>query len=463
MGRSHKNGDEGGMRLQLLMRALRSRNYRLFFAGQSVSLIGTWMQQVAMSWLVYRLTGSAFLLGVVGFVSQIPTFLLAPFAGVLADRWDKRRLLIGTQTLAMLQAAALAFFVMSGVVQVWQIIALSLVLGLVNTFDIPTRQSFLVEMVDNREDLGNAIALNSSMFNAARLIGPSIAGLVVAALGEGICFILNALSYLAVIVALAAMRIRPHTVKQARRHILHELREGLGYAFGFPPIRSILLLIALVSLMGMPYAVLMPVFARDILHGGPHTFGFLMAAAGCGALVSTVFLASRKSVIGLGRLIVRATFIFGAGIMAFSLSESLPLSLLFLCFIGFGAMALVASSNTILQTIVDDDKRGRVMSLFTMSFIGMAPFGSIIAGMLADLIGARNTLLIGGASCLAGSALFAIILPRIRQQIRPIYVKMGIINEVAAGMQTAAELSVPPEEQCRSRSASHRESDNEIV
>jgi MFS family permease len=444
---SENNVERGGMRLQLLLRALRSRNYRLFFAGQSISLVGTWMQQVAMSWLVYRLTGSAFLLGVVGFMSQIPTFLLAPVAGVLADRWDKRRLLITTQTLSMIQAAALAFFVLAKAVQVWQIVALSLVLGIINTFDIPARQSFIVDMVDNREDLGNAIALNSSMFNAARLIGPSIAGLLVAAVGEGICFIINALSYLAVIVALVAMRLKPGKLKRARRHILHELREGISYAFGFSPIRSILLLIALVSLMGMPYSILMPVFARDILHGGAHTFGFLMAAAGCGALVSTVYLASRKSVLGLGRIIVIATFFFGAGIIAFAFSNALCLSLACLCLTGFGAMALIASSNTILQTVVEDDKRGRVMSLFTMAFMGMAPFGSLITGALANIIGARNTLLIGGVSCLAGGVLFAFYLPKLRKKIRPIYVKMGILNEVATGMQTAAELTIPPEEQ----------------
>lgn len=438
---------QGNMRLQLLLRALRSRNYRLFFTGQSISLVGTWMQQVAMSWLVYRMTGSAFLLGVVGFVGQIPTFLLAPVAGVLADRWDKRRLLIATQTLSMVQAAALAFFVLAGTVQVWQIVTLSLILGIISTFDIPARQSFIVEMVDNREDLGNAIALNSSMFNAARLIGPSIAGVLVAAVGEGVCFILNAFSYLAVIIALAAMRLAPGKPQRARRHILHELREGVGYALGFSPIRSILLLIALVSLMGMPYSILMPVFARDILHGGPHTFGFLMAAAGCGALVSTVYLASRRNVRGLGRIIVMATILFGAGVIAFAFSRSLPLSLCILCITGFGGMALIASSNTILQTIVDDDKRGRVMSLFTMAFIGMAPFGSLIAGSLAHVIGARYTLVIGGVSCLAGGALFAVILPQIRKKIRPIYVKKGIIDEVATGVQSAAELTLPPEEE----------------
>jgi MFS family permease len=439
--------EKSGIRLQLLLRALRSRNFRLFFAGQSISLTGTWMQQVAMSWLVYRMTGSAFLLGVVGFVGQLPTFLLAPVAGVLADRWDRRRLIICTQALAMIQAAALAIFVLTGIVQVWQIVVLSLLLGVINSFDIPARQSFFVEMVENREDLANAIALNSSMFNAARLIGPSIAGILVSAVGEGVCFILNAISYLAVIVALAAMRFQSVKHGRERHHILHELREGFSYAFGFSPIRSILLLIALVSLMGMPYTVLMPVFARDILHGSAQTFGFLMAAAGCGALSSTIYLASRRSVLGLGRLIAIATTLFGAGLIAFSFSTSLILSLLFLCLTGFGAMALVASSNTILQTIVDDDKRGRIMSLFTMAFIGMAPFGSLIAGAIAHGIGARNTLLIGGASCLAAGALFAKNLPKIRKKIRPIYVKMGILSEVATGMQTASELTIPPEKQ----------------
>lgn len=446
MTRDGKRG-RGTVRLQQLLRALRSRNYRLFFAGQSISLVGTWMQQVAMSWLVYRLTGSALLLGVVGFASQIPSFLLAPVAGVLADRWERRRLLVCTQALAMLQAAVLAWFVLAGIVQVWQIVVLSFLLGVINAFDIPARQSFVVEMVEDREDLGNAIALNSSMVNAARLVGPSIAGLLVAAVGEGICFVLNAASYLAVIVALAAMRTGGRRPKREKRHILHELREGVSYAFGFAPIRSILLLTGLVSLMGMPYSVLMPVFARDILHGGAHTFGFLMAAAGSGALASTVYLASRKSVLGLGRIIALAAGLFGAGLIAFAFSSALVLSLLFLFLAGFGAMALVASSNTILQTIVDDDKRGRVMSLFTMAFIGMAPFGSFFVGAFADAIGARSTLLIGGVACLAGGALFARDLPKLREKIRPIYVKMGIIPEVATGMQAAAELTTPPEEQ----------------
>jgi MFS family permease len=434
------NNEKGGTLIRNLLRALRSRNYRLFVAGQSVSLVGTWMQQVAMSWLVYRLTGSAVLLGVVGFASQIPALLISPVAGVLADRWDRRRLLIATQAMAMLQAAFLAVVVLTGTVQVWQIILLSLLLGIVNAFDIPVRQSFVVEMVEHREDLGNAIALNSSMVNGARLVGPAVAGLLVASVGEGICFILNAVSYLAVIAALAAMRI-PHGShhRPSRGPILHELREGFVYAYTFGPIRIILLLVALVSLMGMPYAVLVPVFAKDILHGGAHTFGFLMTAAGSGALAGTLYLASRRSVLGLGRVIVTATILFAVGIASFAFSGNYILSLAALVLSGFGAMTLVASCNTILQTILDEDKRGRVMSFFTMAFIGMAPFGSLGAGVMAGIIGPRDTLLIGSAGCLVGAAIFARQLPLIRAKVRPIYVRMGIIREVANGMETAAE------------------------
>jgi len=393
-----------------------------------------------MSWLVYRLTGSAMLLGVVGFISQIPTLIISPVAGVLADRWDRRRLLIATQLLAMIQAALLAFVVLSGVVQVWHIILLSLALGVVNALDIPIRQSFVVEMVDHREDLGNAIALNSSMFNGARLIGPSVAGLLVASVGEGICFILNAISYLAVILALAAMRI-PHGSHRhrPRRHILHELHEGFIYAYKFGPIRSILILVSLVSLMGMPYAVLVPVFAKDILHGGAHTFGFLMAASGSGALVGTLYLASRKSVLGLGRVIVMSTICFAVGIALFAVSGNFNFSLASLALAGFGVITLVASCNTVLQTILDEDKRGRVMSFFTIAVVGMAPFGSLCAGALADSLGPRDTLLLGGIGCLVGAALFARQLPNIREKVRPIYVRMGIIREVANGLESAAE------------------------
>lgn len=420
-----------------LLRALRSRNYQLFVAGQGISLVGTWMQQVAMSWLVYRLTGSAFLLGVIGFTSQIPTLLIAPFAGVLADRWDRRRLLMINQTFAMFQAVFLATAVLAGFAQIWLIVLLSLLLGTITAFEIPIRQSFVVELVEHREDLGNVIALNSSMVNGARLIGPSVAGILVASAGEGVCFIINGISYLAVIIALAAMRIAPRPPRLRQRHVIQELREGFSYAFRFSPIRSILLLVAFVSLMGMPYIVLIPVFAKAVLHGGAHTFGFLMTAAGCGALIGTLYLASRRNVVGLGRIIVLAVILFAVGIALFALSSYLPLSLAALAMAGFGSITLVASCNTILQTILEEDKRGRVMSFFTMAFMGMAPFGSLGAGAMADIVGVRYTLLIGAGFCLAGAGIFARNLPKIREKIRPIYVRMGIIREITLGMDVA--------------------------
>jgi MFS family permease len=433
--------DHGGAKPRHLLRALRSRNYRLFVAGQSVSLIGTWMQQVAMSWLVYRLTGSALLLGVLGFTSNLPIFLLASFAGVLSDRWDRRRLLLVTQSLALLQAAVLTAVVLAGVVQVWQVILLSLVLGVVNAFDIPVRQTFVVEMVEHREDLSNAIALNSSMVHGARLIGPSLAGLLVAAAGEGFCFALNSASYLGVICALVAMRLTPPTQHQQQRHVLHELREGFGYAVNFTPIRNILLLVASVSLMGMSYTSLLPVFAREVYHGGAHTFGFLMAASGGGALVGTLFLAKRRSVLGLGRVIVRAPLLLGCALTVFAFSSSLPLSLIALTVTGFSSMTIMASSNTILHTIVEEDKRGRVMSFFTMSFMGMTPFGSLLAGSMAGWIGARNTVLVGALACLTGAALFARQLPGLREQVRPIYRRLGIIDEAGFAAGDRPELA----------------------
>ncbi len=389
-----------------LIRALRHRNYRLFFGGQSISLIGTWMQRIALSWLVYRLTGSALLLGLVSFVSQLPTFVLAPFAGVWSDWGNRQRIIILTQCLAALQAGVLAALVLSGAIAVWQIILLGIFLGLINAVDMPVRQAFVVEMIEDRADLGNAIALNSSMVNGARLIGPSIAGVLVAALGEGICFLVNALSYLPVIAALAAMRVKPRESKGQAARVWTELREGFDYAFGSPPIRAILLLLAVVSLLGMPYTVLMPVFAREILHGGPSTLGFLMGAVGLGALLGAIYLAYRRGVLGLGRFIALASTIFGFGLIAFSLSRALGLSLLSLLVAGFGMTAQAAASNTVLQTIVAEDKRGRVMSLYTMAFMGMFPFGGLLAGGLAGLIGPTETILLGGASSILSALLF---------------------------------------------------------
>jgi MFS family permease len=415
--------------LRRIFRALSHRNYRLFFGGQSISLIGTWMQQIALNWLVYRLTDSAFLLGLVAFTGRIPTFLLASLAGVWIDRWNRHRILVVTQTLAMTQAFLLAFLVLTGMITVWQIIGLSLFLGLINAFDAPARQAFLVDMIGKREDLGNAIALNSSMVNGARLVGPSLAGILIAAAGEGVCFLLNGLSFLAVIASLLAMKMNPRKTKVENPQFLQGLKAGFSYAFGFAPIRSLLLLLGLISFMGMPYTVLMPVFVRDILHGGPHSFGYLMGAAGAGALGGAFFLASRKTVLGLGKIIVVSSIIFGIGLIGFSLSRFFFLSLLLLVWTGFGMMVQMASGNTVLQTIVDEDKRGRVMSFYTMSFMGMVPFGGLFAGSLASQIGAPATVMMGGFACLLGAILFARKLPSLRRMVRPIYVDKGIIQE----------------------------------
>jgi MFS family permease len=428
------------------LRALRHRNYRLFFSGQSISLIGTWMTRLATSWLVYRLTHSAWLLGVVGFSGQIPAFLLAPFAGVWVDRWNRHRTLIVTQVLSMLQSFALAALALPGIITVREIILLSLAQGMINAFDMPARQAFVVQMIESREDLGNAIALNSSMVNAARLIGPSIAGLVIAAVGEGYCFLIDGFSYVAVILSLLLMRIAPVSQPVRAKAVLHDLHEGWSYVRNSVPIRSVLLLLALVSLMGMPYTVLMPIFAGSILHGGPHTLGFLMGAAGVGALISAFLLASRRSVLGLGRIIPISAALFGTGLIAVSASRVLWLSMLMMVLAGGGMMQQMAASNTILQTVVDDDKRGRVMSFYLMAFMGMAPIGSLIAGSVAARIGAPYTLTIGGCLCILGGAWFALHLPAIRVAVRPIYIRLGILPEISAGISQASALLTPPEE-----------------
>ncbi|MBN2426788.1 MAG: MFS transporter [Deltaproteobacteria bacterium] len=428
--------------LKSIVRALHHPNYRLFFCGQSISLIGTWMQRVALGWLIYRLTDSALLLGVVGFASQFPTFLVAPFAGVLADRWNRHRILLYTQALAMVQALILSALVLSDAVRVWHVVALSIILGLINAFDMPTRQSFMVEMIEDRNDLGNAIALNSSMVNGARLFGPTLAGILIAVTGEGICFLLNGLSYLAVILSLLAMKITLKPPQAKRSRVFQQLLEGFRYAADFQPIRAILLMLSLISLVGMPYIVLMPVFARDILHGGPDAFGYLMGCSGVGALAGALYLASRKSVVGLGKMIPISAAIFGLGLGVFSFSQSFVLSLLLMTLTGFGQMILLATGNTLLQTIVEDDKRGRVMSFFTMSIFGMTPIGSLLAGALAGKIGAPLTVFIGGMACLGGAAFFARGLPSLRKNIRPIYVRQGILPEIAVGIQTATELTL---------------------
>jgi MFS family permease len=410
-------------------RALRHRNFRLFFSGQSVSLIGTWMTRIATSWLVYRLTGSALLLGLVGFMGQIPTFLLAPFAGVWVDRLNRRNVLLWTQALAAAQSLLLAGLTLSKVVTIGEILALSAFQGLINAFDMPGRQAFLVQMVEDRQDLSNAIAINSSMVNVARLVGPSLAGLIIAAFGEGYCFLIDGLSYFAVIASLAMMLIPPQ-VRQPRgpaASMLVQLKEGWAYVSRFAPVRTILLLFALVSLMGMPYIVLMPIFASQVLHGGPHTLGFLMGASGIGALAAALSMAARKTALGLGRMIPIGAFCFGAGLVLIGLSRVPWLSMLMMLVTGFGMMQGMAASNTIIQTVVPEDRRGRVMSYYTMAFVGMAPFGSLLAGGLAHKLGAPHTVIITGSVVILGAIWFATRLPAIRQEIRPIYQAMGIL------------------------------------
>jgi MFS family permease len=414
-------------RLSFAVRALRHRNYKLFFAGQSLSLIGTWMTQVATGWLVYRLTESPFLLGLVSFSGQLPAFLLTPFAGVWMDRWNRHKVLKMTQVFSMLQSFALAALVFSDRITIEQVVVLTMFQGVVNAFDFPARQSFVIEMIEDRADLANAIALNSSIMNGARLIGPSIAGPIIAFAGdERWCFLIDGFSYMAVIVSLSLMRIRKRP-SRAPKKILTELREGFRYVRNFAPIRSILTLVSIASLVGAPYSVLLPVFAGNILQGGPDTLGFLTGATGLGAFISAVVLAMRKSIVGLGKRMALTGLTFGAGLILFGLSKWFWLSALLMLVVGFSMMQVMASANTIMQTIVDEDKRGRVMSFYTMAFVGATPFGSLMAGTLADRIGAPLTVIVGGALCIAAAVWFYAHLDAIRKIVRPIYVELGIL------------------------------------
>lgn len=426
-------------RLRIAFKALRHRNLRLFFAGQGVSLVGTWMQQVAMSWLVYRLTSSALLLGVLSFCTQFPALLMAPFAGALADRWSRYRMVVAAQTLAMVQAVVLAVLVLSGVVQMWHLIALALVMGLIRGLDVPARQSLLVKLVGGSEDLPNAIALNSSMVNAARLIGPGLGGVLIGWVGEGPVFALNALSYVAVLVALAMMRVPAQPVQSAGP-LLGHIREGFSYAYRFEPIRDLLIVLALVSLFGVPYVVLFPVFARDVLGGDASTLGLLTSCAGLGALIGALALASRSSVRWLGRLIAVSTGLFGVALVGFSQSRSLPLSCALLAVTGLAIMVTTASINTVLQTLVRDEMRGRIMSLYAMAFVGMTPVGGLVGGAIANRVGAPATVFVGGLACLALALWFAGRLAPLRSIVIPVYEKVGVIPEMARGLQGASDL-----------------------
>ena len=401
--------------LKFLVRALASRNFRLFFFGQAVSLIGTWMQLVAMRWLVYRLTKSELMLGVVGFVSDIPLFLLVPFAGVLADRLKRHRIMVVTQALSALQAAVLAVLVLTDQVAVWHVLVLGGLLGIVNAFDITARQAFIVDIIEEREDLPNAIALNSFIFNGALLIGPAVAGILIALVGEGPCFAVNSLSYLAVLGALFLIKIPEKTFSASPLDIKTAMVEGAVYTVASVPIRSILMLVAVVSLVAASYTLLMPVFAEDILRGGPRVFGYLMSATGLGALAGAIFLASRRSLEGMGEMIVISGILYGVGLFALSFSHVLSIALIIALVLGFSLMMQMASSNTIVQSIVDDQKRGRVLSLFVMARRGIESLGSLLFGVIANWVGTPGTLMIGGAVCLLAVAAFATKLPAIRQ------------------------------------------------
>jgi MFS family permease len=416
---------EAGARLT---RALRHRNYRLFFSGQSVSLVGTWITRIATSWLVYRLTGSELLLGIVGFCGQVPTLLLAPFAGVIVDRADRQRILVITQVLSMVQSAALAALTFSGRITVTHILVLQVCQGLINAFDTPARQAFVVEMVEDRADLANAIALNSSMVNGSRIIGPSIGGAIIAAVGEGWCFTIDAVSYLFVIASLVAMHVTVAGKKErVEAQVLEDLRAGWQYVVDSVPIRTALIVLAIVSTMAMPYTVLMPAVVTGVMHGGPNALGLLMTASGVGALGGALYLAQRKSVVGLGRVVMYATLAFGAGLIAFSLSRNEFVAAAVLTVVGAGFILQMAATNTVLQTLVDDRIRGRVMAFYTMAFFGSAPIGSLLAGVVADRIGAETTIGICGGVCLLTGFWFAGKLPALRALVHPIYIERGIL------------------------------------
>ncbi len=400
------------------LRALSNRDYRLFFFGQGASLIGTWMQSVAASWLIYRLTGSAFMLGLSGFLGQIPIFLISPVAGVLGDRWSRHRILLIVQIMSMIQAFVLAAVTLSGVVQVWHILALTGILGIINAFEMPVRQAFVIEMIKDRDELPNAIALNSSIFNASRLVGPAVAGAIIAAAGEGVCFLINGLSYIAIIAAFLSMNVIPLKIKRTGKNVFADMKDGFSYAVRFVPIRDILILIALMSLFGMTFPVLLPVFADRVFGGGSHTFGILVSASGAGAFLATIYLAMRKSLQGQGLIMNIGVYTFAFSLMAFAYSDIIYISMLLLVVIGFSMIVVVASSNMVLQAIVDEDKRGRVMSFYIMAFTGAAPVGSLLAGSLSSKAGAPLTVFICGCACFILAAAFSFRLPAVRVLVR---------------------------------------------
>jgi MFS family permease len=431
--------------LRFMLRALGYRNYRLFFGGQIVSLVGTWLSMVASSWLVYRLAGEqgypvALMLGLVGFAGQFPVFVLTPIAGVWIDRWDRHKILITTQSLSLLQSFALAGLTLSGLITIWQVLALAVVQGLINALDVPARQAFVVEMVENRDDLSNAIALNSSMVHTARLFGPAIAGYLIYKVGECYCFLIDGFSYLAVLVALVSMRLaeRPSPMIHARAR--DAFKEGLRYAYGFAPIRTLLLMVAITSLTAVSQATLMPIFAGTILGGGERTLGWLLGASGLGALIGSLYLASRRTVVGLIRVIAISCATTGTMLLLFSISRSFEFSLVLLVISGFAIVTQMAASNTVLQTLVEDDKRGRVMALFAMAFLGVAPLGSLASGAIASAFGAPVSIAVAGVICLTVAGIFALQIPKLRPLIRPIYQAKGILPVIASGIEASENV-----------------------
>jgi MFS family permease len=429
-------------------RSFRNKNFRLFFSGQGVSLIGTWMQQLAMSWLIYSITGSSFMLGVVSFCSMLPSLFLFPLTGIAADMPYKRTMLIITQSLAMLQALVLAALVITGTVAVWHIIVLSVFLGIVNAFDMPLRQAFVIRTIDHKEDLGNAIALNSSLFNSARLIGPTIAGILISVIGEGYCFLLNGISYLAVIFSLFRMKFIIPSHDKPGKHPLKDISEGIKYTFGFFPIRMTIIFLVFINLAGIPSMVLMPVFAKSVLGGDAHTLGLMTGASGFAAFVGTLYLASRKSIRGLGIYIIFAGFIYSIGLFIFSFSKSLPFSLFALLITGFTMMTIMAANNTFLQTIVKDSMRGRVMSFYVLSFTGISPFASLAVGSLSEKYSPEIVVFSSGILVLLATVFMAIFHTKIKKMIRPIYAEKGIISgilnaaDIASGIQNADSITI---------------------
>ncbi len=415
-----------------MFRSLKYRNFRLFAEGQFLSLIGTWLQMVALTWLVYKLTNSAMMLGIIGFVGQIPMFIVAPFAGVFADKWNRHKMLLITQSLALIQALVLTALVFLDIIQIWQIIVLSFILGVINAFDMPIRQAFVFDMIeDHKEDVGNAVALNSSMVNGARLIGPSIAGILIATVGEGWCFLINSISFIAVVVSLLKMRIIEKPKHEKDLKVIKELKEGFVYSFTFGPIKHLIILLAVVSLVSTSVTLLAPIYAKEYLGGGAHTYGFLIAAYGSGALFGAMYLLNKKNVLGLGRLIIYAVIAFGISMILFSFSRVFIISSILIALAGLGTMLHIASTNTLLQTISEESKRGRVMSFYTMAFRGMSPFGSLFAGSAGSFLGAQLTLVLSGAISLVSVMVFYIKLPELRKLIKPIYENLGILPQVS--------------------------------